>query len=109
MALIGTLACPSPSVPLVGLLSKEPNVVRVLWALTQVAPTVTKSPTWARARPPIILVALVRVSALETDDLTGLLILERRSVPAYLSAAKSSWIPLNAGLEKVMGVSVVRI
>ena len=88
--MIGTLACPSPSVPLVGLLSKEPSVVRVLWALTQVAPTVTKSPTWARARPPIILVALVRVSALEMDDLTGLLILERRSVPAYLSAARSS-------------------
>ena len=39
----------------------------------------------------------------------GSLIREASTVAAYLSAAKSIWTPLKFGLEKVIGVRVVRI
>ena len=42
-------------------------------------------------------------------ELAGELIREPRNVKAYLSVRKSHWRPLKVGLEKVSGVSVVRM
>ena len=67
-----------------------------------------KSPTWATTLPPKRLVLLVRDSAANPEEL-GALTRDISTVASYLSEAKSHWTPLNSGLEKVIGVRVVRI
>ena len=107
----GTAPWLAASVPLSGFRSKASSKVVELWALTIVAPTSTKSPTWATTRPPIRLVPLVTVAGafLAVVLAIGKLIRENSIVPRYLSAAKSIWMPLKLGLEKVSGVNAVLI
>ena len=69
----------------------------------------TKSPTWTVVLPPTKLVILVLLSGSRRPPTWGLLRRENSMVAAYLSEARSSWMPLNRGFEKVMGVSVVLI
>ena len=60
-------------------------------------------------RPPVRFVLSVSCRAvLLTRKELGSLIRESSSVASYLSAAKSHCMPLKSGLEKVIGVSVVR-
>ena len=79
--------------------------------MTIVAPTSTKSPTWATTRPPIRLVPLVTVAGafLAVVLAIGKLIRENSIEPRYLSEAKSICMPLKLGLEKVSGVNAVLI
>ena len=111
MARIGSLPCSAPKVPTSGLRSNASASVCELWALTMVAPILTKSPTCAVARPPIILVALVETLGWRSGVVPRIASLarENNSVASYLSAAKSIWMPLKRGLEKVSGVRAVRM
>ena len=93
-------------------LSPMSRVLRALWALTHVAPTLAKSPTWATPRPPSRRVEFsTRAAASDwvPAGLAGELMREPRNVNAYLSERKSHWMPLKVGLEKVSGVRVVRM